>query len=56
MREITLRLSSIVKGPDGVEREYRTWNANGGDMGVFFLDVPMTFIGKRYHDLWVYRK
>ena len=36
----------LLKGPDGVEREYRTWNANGGDMGVLFLDVPMTFIGK----------
>ena len=36
----------MLKGPDGVEREYRTWNANGGNMGILFLDVPMTFIGK----------
>lgn len=35
-----------LKGPDGVEREYRTWNANGGNMGLLFLDIPMTFIGK----------
>lgn len=35
----------LLKGPDSVEREYRTWNANGGNMGILFLDIPMTFIG-----------